>query len=186
MSFFQPKGATKEGTKEVSTKRFDRKGLILLENGIHEIKLSNGALQRIFASSHTPYPWRSRRRNPNWEWAFGYLSRIDIFNSLGQRISYAGNINTSSPGILPDNANIDIMMTHGPRKYQLDWSWRDLSLGCPHLFRASRRARPKLHVFGHIHERYGAQLVRWKNIDEVLPEDDDVDDGIFEKIKLSG
>jgi Icc-related predicted phosphoesterase len=32
---------------------------------------------------------------------------------------------------------------------------RDEPVGCPDLLAALRRLRPRLHVFGHIHEGYG-------------------------------
>jgi Icc-related predicted phosphoesterase len=36
-------------------------------------------------------------------------------------------------------------------------------VGCEHLLRAARRCKPRLHCFGHIHEGWGAQRVRWNN-----------------------
>lgn len=33
--------------------------------------------------------------------------------------------------------------------------------GCPHLLTALNRVRPKLHCFGHIHEAWGAEIVKW-------------------------
>jgi hypothetical protein len=35
-------------------------------------------------------------------------------------------------------------------------------VGCPSLFAAVARARPRLHCFGHIHEQWGAKLVSWR------------------------
>ncbi|KAJ2977447.1 hypothetical protein NUW58_g7813 [Xylaria curta] len=35
--------------------------------------------------------------------------------------------------------------------------------GCPDLFAAVARARPRLHCFGHIHEGWGAKLVAWRS-----------------------
>ena len=35
-------------------------------------------------------------------------------------------------------------------------------VGCDHLLRAARRCKPKMHCFGHIHEGWGAEKVRWK------------------------
>lgn len=35
--------------------------------------------------------------------------------------------------------------------------------GCPQLLRALDRVRPRLHCFGHIHEAWGAERVRWKD-----------------------
>lgn len=37
------------------------------------------------------------------------------------------------------------------------------SVGCQHLLRAVSRCKPKLHCFGHIHEGWGAERVRWKS-----------------------
>lgn len=146
---------------------------------------------KIYASAGTPYPYGNRT---GMLWAFGHPSEIDIYNPPDQGISYA-KYSTSQPQTrIPDNANLDIIMTHGPPKYRLDQrrlktgGTQGAALGCRHLFRAVRRARPKLHVFGHVHEGYGAELVRWadRNENDVLPDDDDFDDGIVEKIKLVG
>lgn len=35
------------------------------------------------------------------------------------------------------------------------------NVGCSHLWNAVQRARPRLHVFGHIHEGWGAELWEW-------------------------
>lgn len=40
-------------------------------------------------------------------------------------------------------------------------------MGCEHLLRAARRCRPLLHCFGHIHESWGAERVRWKEGEEI-------------------
>lgn len=54
-------------------------------------------------------------------------------------------------------AGTDVLVTHGP-PFQI----RDgvgpgrESVGCPHLARTVTRVRPRLHVFGHIHEGYGS------------------------------
>jgi hypothetical protein len=53
-------------------------------------------------------------------------------------------------------------MTHGPPHGHLDETNRDVRVGCPHLLRAVSRARPRLHCFGHIHEGWGAERVRWE------------------------
>lgn len=53
--------------------------------------------------------------------------------------------------------NTDVLVTHGP-PYQI----RDgvgperEAVGCPALASTVRRIRPRLHVFGHIHEGYGS------------------------------
>lgn len=77
--------------------------------------------------------------------------------------------------MLEGGREVDVVMTHGPAKYRLDLSSTSESLGCPHLFRAMRRTRPKLHAFGHVHNSYGVEMMRWKERG-VLPEDDDAED----------
>lgn len=56
---------------------------------------------------------------------------------------------------IPDDT--DILVTHGPPKDIMDLSYRDPrgSSGCKYLFNRVREIKPKLHVFGHIHEQPG-------------------------------
>jgi predicted phosphohydrolase len=60
---------------------------------------------------------------------------------------------------IPDD--IDILITHGPPEGILDecpdmFNYPKMkSVGCPHLIEAVRRVKPKLHVFGHIHDQHG-------------------------------
>ncbi|CBF89433.1 metallophosphatase domain-containing protein [Aspergillus nidulans FGSC A4] len=59
--------------------------------------------------------------------------------------------------------SVDILLTHGPPKGILDQVvGSGENVGCEHLYRAVRRARPALHVFGHIHEGYGARRLEWE------------------------
>lgn len=59
---------------------------------------------------------------------------------------------------IPDNT--DILITHGPPYGFLDevkdWSGKMIHVGCEELLKAIERVKPKVHVFGHIHE--GAKL----------------------------
>jgi hypothetical protein len=68
---------------------------------------------------------------------------------------------------VPDFPAIDVMMTHGPPMGILDATYRGEPVGCQHLLRAARRCKPKLHCFGHIHEAWGAQRVKWKAGEEL-------------------
>ncbi|KAJ5920308.1 hypothetical protein N7516_011166 [Penicillium verrucosum] len=70
---------------------------------------------------------------------------------------------------IPDYPAIDILLTHGPPVGILDQVPPDMNVGCEHLLRAARRAKPRLHLFGHIHEGWGAQRGVW---------DDEAGDGI--------
>lgn len=56
-------------------------------------------------------------------------------------------------GAVPDG--VDVLVTHCPPRGHLDL----LSLGCSHLIREVWRTRPRLHVFGHVHEGYGQEWV---------------------------
>lgn len=59
--------------------------------------------------------------------------------------------------LIPDNT--DVLVTHGPPFGILDMTARNEPAGCRDLTTALSRIRPRLHVFGHIHEGYG-QLER--------------------------
>ncbi|HNC99840.1 MAG TPA: metallophosphoesterase, partial [Myxococcota bacterium] len=79
-------------------------------------------------------PWQPRF----FDWAFN-LDRGEPLRRVWQKI--------------PDG--IDILVTHGPPKGILDRVQRGGEVGCEELREALRRVRPRLHVFGHIHEAYG-------------------------------
>jgi predicted phosphohydrolase len=54
---------------------------------------------------------------------------------------------------LPDE--IDVLITHGPPLGGLDQNAKGEHLGDEALAEAVRRVRPRVHIFGHIHEGYG-------------------------------
>lgn len=54
--------------------------------------------------------------------------------------------------------DVDILITHCPPRAHLDI----LTIGCNYLLKEVWRVKPKLHVFGHVHEEHGAQ---WINFD---------------------
>ncbi len=72
---------------------------------------------------------------------------------------------------VPNFPDVDIMMTHGPPHGHLDMTLSDEHVGCPHLLRAIGRARPRLHCFGHIHEGWGAERLRWRPLSGKMPPD---------------
>jgi len=51
---------------------------------------------------------------------------------------------------------VDILVTHGPPQGILDLTSRGAREGCEELLLALERVRPKIHLFGHIHEARGA------------------------------
>ncbi|KAJ5691608.1 hypothetical protein N7488_012343 [Penicillium malachiteum] len=84
-------------------------------------------------------PYSSRHGN----WAFQYSRNEDV---------WAGSV--------PDG--IDVLITHGPPLAHLDL----LKFGCPYLLQTLWRVRPRLHVFGHIHEGSGTDLMLFNGLQE--------------------
>ena len=64
-------------------------------------------------------------------------------------------------------AHVDILLTHGPPQCHLDRNTYGARLGCPHLLRELYRARPRLVVFGHVHEGYGRETEAFDRPQEV-------------------
>ncbi|GAD92769.1 Ser/Thr protein phosphatase family protein [Paecilomyces variotii No. 5] len=123
-------------------------GIVYLEEGLKTFKLKNGAQFTLYASPYQPEFCR---------WAFAYERDVDRFNPSSPVAKF------QAPNPVPDFPGVDIMLTHGPPYGVLDKVvYGDQHVGCEHLLRADMRARPRLHVFGHIHEGYGAELVDWE------------------------
>ncbi|KAM0719665.1 hypothetical protein Q7P37_003796 [Cladosporium fusiforme] len=141
--------------------RARREGVTYLDEGIHQIALPNGAVANVYASPYTP---------EFYDWAFPYELHEDRFNGPGTALADAASI---APYPMPSRAHakhpVDIVMTHGPPWKRLDPTARVQAVGCPHLLRAVMRARPALCCFGHIHEGWGAERVRWAEGAEELP-----------------
>lgn len=56
--------------------------------------------------------------------------------------------------------DLDILVTHGPARGFLDKTaemWGNKSVGCEELGNRMDKVTPRLHVFGHIHNGYGAE-----------------------------
>lgn len=52
--------------------------------------------------------------------------------------------------------NTDILITHGPPLGKLDYvRYTNENVGCEELMKRVEEIKPKIHVFGHIHEGYG-------------------------------
>ncbi|EME50213.1 hypothetical protein DOTSEDRAFT_41347 [Dothistroma septosporum NZE10] len=133
------------------TGRAQQEGVIYLSEGIHQQKLLNGAILTIYSSPHTP---------EFCDWGFPYGRDHDRFNSEETKLSDATTL-TSQAVPSPSEVQIDVMVTHGPPFGRLDKTEDSFRAGCPHLLRATMRARPLLHCFGHIHEGWGSERVAW-------------------------
>ncbi|KAJ5753663.1 uncharacterized protein N7511_007816 [Penicillium nucicola] len=79
----------------------------------------------------------------NGNWAFQYPRNQDVWAAS-----------------VPDG--IDVLITHGPTLAHLDL----LKFGCPHLLQTLWRVRPRLHVFGHIHEGSGTDWMLFNGLQE--------------------
>ncbi|KAF7719939.1 Uncharacterized protein PECH_005796 [Penicillium ucsense] len=126
-------------------------GIRYLEEGVHRFTLSSGAKLTVYASPYQPM---------YGAWAFGYHRSEDRFN-----LPVPGSSKPAPANPVPDYPDIDIMLTHGPPANVMDSVGLDprhvRQVGCEHLLRAACRARPRLYVFGHIHEGWGARRGRW-------------------------
>ncbi|KAL7266084.1 hypothetical protein RUND412_011384 [Rhizina undulata] len=122
-------------------------GVHYLPEGSYEFVLSNGAKFKIHASPYQPEYGR---------WGFNYDHDLDRWNPLKDSPT------VTAAGIPPVPEDIDILVTHGPPQTHHDTVVRaGGSVGCPHLRKAVWRTRPRLHVFGHIHEAFGVSRVQW-------------------------
>lgn len=73
--------------------------------------------------------------------------------------SWAFNLHRGAPidekwQLIP--AGVDVLVTHGPPAGLGDRCWDGQRVGCEDLLRHLSRVKPKLHLFGHIHEDKGA------------------------------
>lgn len=127
---------------------------------MHTFSLSNGAKFKVYASPYQP---------EFCNWAFPYWRDEDRFNPVGLKKEGMKNIAVNPIPSFPD---VDIVMTHGPPKGILDVTEDSLApgqgVGCESLLRALGRARPKLACWGHIHEAYGMNLIKWKKDDNEI------------------
>lgn len=122
-------------------------GVSFLDEGTHSFTLKSGAKFTIFVSPYTPV---------FGDWAFAYDLNEDRFNSSHQT---AGGVTSVATSPLPDG--VHIVMTHGPPKGVLDLCPQG-NVGCENLLRATRRAKPMMHCFGHIHEGNGIEVIDWR------------------------
>lgn len=59
--------------------------------------------------------------------------------------------------LIPDK--LDILITHGPPHGILDRTWFGLKVGCKDLQKKVEEIKPRLHIFGHIHEQAGRKII---------------------------
>ena len=108
-------------------------GIILLDEGTHHFNLENGGTLAVYASPYTPLLG---------DWGFQYHP------NQGHNFEVL--------------KGVDLVISHGPPRGIMDYTESKQRAGCPDLFQAIARARPRLHCFGHIHEGWGAKMVTWR------------------------
>ena len=109
-------------------------GIIFLDEGNHHFVLESGAILNVYASPWTP---------SLGDWGFQYTPRHGHKFEITQ--------------------GVDLVITRGPPKGIMYYTESKQRAGCPDLFGAIARVRPRLHCFGHIHEGWGAKLVTWRD-----------------------
>ncbi|KAK1625120.1 Metallo-dependent phosphatase-like protein [Colletotrichum phormii] len=112
------------------------KGILLLDEGTHELTLVNGARLKVYAGPYTPSSSSSER------WGFSY--------------------NESEGHVFDIKTDTDIVITHGPPRGIMDMSADQKRIGCSDLFVAIAKSQPRLHCFGHVHGGWGAKNVAWR------------------------
>lgn len=111
-------------------------GITLLSQGTHRFTLENGAALSVYANPGTPSDYHTG----------GFQYHPDD-----------GDLQFSDL-----REHVDIVLTHGPPHGMLDRDYESRLCGCPGLLSAVTRAKPLLHVFGHIHEGWGAVHATWE------------------------
>ncbi|KAF4773187.1 hypothetical protein HER10_EVM0005705 [Colletotrichum scovillei] len=111
-------------------------GIVLLDEGTHELTLANGTRLKVYASPYTPSSSSSEG------WGFSY--------------------NESEGHDFQIQADTDIFITHGPPRGIMDMTADKKRIGCSDLFAAVAKSQPRLHCFGHVHGGWGAKDAAWR------------------------
>ena len=106
-------------------------GIIYLQDDAHYIEV-NGVSVYIYGAPHTP---------AFHNWGFNLQRGLEIKEKWD---------------LIPFNT--DILVTHGPPYGLRDKTdFTEEHVGCKDLLHAIEYVKPKIHVFGHIHEGYGVE-----------------------------
>ncbi|KAJ6532768.1 Metallo-dependent phosphatase-like protein [Mycena vulgaris] len=111
--------------------------------------------------------YKFRARAGGREWTVYGSPRSPNF---GARVRAFGYDATDAEAVTSEFPETDILLTHGPPFDVFDFTNKATRAGCPALTARLLALRPRLHVFGHIHEARGAY-----NASQI---DDAVEDGV--------
>ncbi|KDQ63920.1 hypothetical protein JAAARDRAFT_27587 [Jaapia argillacea MUCL 33604] len=120
--------------KMIKGDKAKKANLVYLEDEKFEFRAKEGG--RVWSVYGSPWsPWYG-------EWAFNY--RRDTAEELVAKFP-----------------KTDILLTHGPPHGILDMTMGGEEAGCEALTARLPTLRPRLHLFGHIHEGHGAEIRSW-------------------------
>ncbi|KAI0268294.1 Metallo-dependent phosphatase-like protein [Gloeopeniophorella convolvens] len=127
-------------------------GIVYLEDQTHVFQCRpDGKQWSVYGSPWTP---------DFWNWGFNYprgepAQRTVILTLVGQTFTpHPIDLVSSFP-------RTDILLTHGPPHGILDRVDDGSSVGCEALSARLTELRPRLHLFGHIHEAHGVKAGEW-------------------------
>lgn len=64
--------------------------------------------------------------------------------------------------------NVDILLLHSPPYGILDQNLGGMHCGCPSLKKRIQTVQPTIVTFGHIHEGYGTETIKWNNGNQTM------------------
>ncbi|KAI5892653.1 Metallo-dependent phosphatase [Schizophyllum commune H4-8] len=110
-------------------------GIVYLEDESYTFRTKEGGREWSVYGS----PWSPWFHN----WAFNYTAE-------------------EAEALVAKFPKTDILLTHGPPYHIFDRTNTNDLPGCPALRRRLPSLRPRIHLFGHIHEDHGARIHGWK------------------------
>ncbi|KAK4117528.1 Metallo-dependent phosphatase [Canariomyces notabilis] len=143
------RGGSGSGDESSAREALDWGDIIYLQDSSTILNLPRGRVLRVYGSPRSP-------RHGNWAFQYPRSDEVDVWG-----------------GVVPEDT--DVLVTHAPPRAHLDHSPGNLPLGCAHLLRELWRVRPRVHVFGHVHEGYGSEWVAFDEVQEA-----------YERVMLAG
>ena len=101
--------------------------------------------------------WGSPVQPAFCNWAFNRARSEKSAKNPHDRMDFGHELIKPHWDLIPDD--VDILITHGPPYKILDQCQNGIRhVGCVELLKKIKQIKPKLHIFGHIHESRGRQI----------------------------
>ncbi|TFK54752.1 Metallo-dependent phosphatase [Heliocybe sulcata] len=121
-------------------------GIVYLEDEEYDFQAKeDGRVWSVYGSPGQWSPWF-------YDWAFNYNPGAEAERLLAK---------FPKTDILLTKDTDSYSLTHGPPHNVLDSTLAGDHVGCPTLAAHMQKLRPRIHLFGHIHEGHGAELREW-------------------------